>query len=137
MLRKEDIEWVKQNRALRIEKPRKMMTRKERARYFRIRKRIKATLEGLTDLAENMPEQQLQQTFDQKELRPLLVKLFSVNSGDSDKKRRRIIGLWDVLFEFLIDRIYGYKLVGRDVMQVLMSDTPLTVRAIQYATMQE
>jgi hypothetical protein len=137
MLREEDVEWVKQNRALRTEKLRKPMTRKERARYFRIRKRIKATLEGLTELIENIPEQQLQQTFSKKELRPLLVKLFSVNSGDSAEKRRRIIGLWDILFKFLIDRIYGYKLVGRDVMQVLMSDVPLTVRAIQYATMQK
>lgn len=140
MLREEDIEWVKQNRALHERKPRKAMTNRERARYFRIRGRIKNTLDALTTLLENMPENQLEQTFGEKGVGNFLRSLLSIETKGLDKdilekKRKRIVGLWDILIDnFVADLTYGHKLVGRKIMQALTTNIPKNIQAIYFAT---
>lgn len=134
MLRKKDVEWVKANRALHTRKPRTLMSGRERARYFRIRKSIKETLEALTTLLENMPEQQLEQTFNKDNVAPFLKALFSLDTDYLEKRRKRVIELWHFMLMHFSQVKYGYDLVGRDIMQVLTSGVPHTIQAIYYAT---
>lgn len=134
MLRKKDVEWVKANFALHRRKPRKPMTTRERQRYFRIRKSIRETLEALTTLLENMPEQQLEQTFNKDNVTPFLKALFSLKTDDLEKSRKRVIELWNFMLNEFSRPTYGYDLVGRDIMQVLTSGIPHTIQAIYYAT---
>jgi hypothetical protein len=134
MLRKKDVEWVKANRALHTRKPRVSMSSRERARYFRIRKNIKATLEVLTTLLKNMPEQQLEQIFNKDNVTPFLKALFSLETDNLKKRRKRVIELWNFLLMQCSSYTYGHKLVGRDVMQILTGGIPNTIQAIYYAT---
>jgi len=134
MLRKKDIKWVKQNRMLHMRKPRKPMTGGERTHYLRIRQKIKETLQGLTTLIENMPEQQLEQVFNKDNMSPFLNALFSLESDDLEKRRKRVIELWEFLLTQCSRYSYGHKLVGRDVMRVVASGIPNTIQAIYYAT---
>lgn len=134
MLRKKDVDWVMANCALHIRKPRRPMTTRERQRYFRIRKSIKETLEALTTLLENMPEQQLEQAFNKDNVTPFLKALFSLKTDDLEKRRKRVIELWNFMLNEFSVPTYGYNLVGKDIMKVLASGVPHTIQAIYYAT---
>ena len=134
MLRKEDVELVKSYRMLREKHPQKPMGNRERQRYYRIRQRIKETLQGLTTVMENMPEQQLEQVFNKDKVVSFLSALFSLESDDLEKRRKRVIELWEYLLTQHSSYTYGHKLVGRDVMRVVTSGIPNTIQAIYYAT---
>lgn len=134
MLRKKDVELVKSYRMLHEKHPKKTMGNRERQRYYRIRQRIKETLQGLTTVMENMPEQQLEQTFNKENVASFLNALFSLESDDLEKRRKRVIELWGFLLTQCSDFRYGYDLVGTDVMRVVTSGIPNTIQAIYYAT---
>lgn len=136
MLRKKDVEWVKSRHTLHREKPKKSMSNYERQRYYRLRPRIKETLEALTTLIENLPEAQLEQTFNKNNMAPFLKALFSLKTDDLKKRRKRVIELWDFMLvgSGFSGYSYGNDLVGRDVMRVLTSGVPNTIKAIYYAT---
>jgi len=119
MLQKKDIEWVKENRALHTRKPRKPMSNRERIRYFRIRKNVKETLEAITTLVQNMPEQQLDQTFNKDNVAPFLKALFSLKSEDPQKKCARVLELWHFILMQHSSYSYVADLVGKERLKLL------------------
>lgn len=134
MLRKEDAEWIEKNRALHARKPKKVMTNRERQRYFRIRQRIKETLNGLTSMLKNMPEQQLEQAFDKDNMTDFLHELLSLESEDPEKRCKRVKRLWSWLLTEYSTYTYAVDLVGKDVVQLFVGQIPQTFQAIYYAT---
>lgn len=143
MLRKNDVNWVKEYRASFGFKQGSPMTGKERAQFARIRKRIEETLSGLSELLENLPEDQIRQTFTKNNLEPFLEELFTMDKTDLDEKkeeerRKRILDIWSVLFSsFLAREIYGFKILGSDIMPILMTRLPPTAQGILYETRRE
>lgn len=137
MLRKKDVKWVEQNRALHQRKPRRPMRNPERQRYFRIRRRIKGTIEALISLLENMPEQQLEQTFNKDNIGHFLRALLSLESDDPERRRKRVRHLWSWLLTQFSTYTYASNLVGKDVMQLFVADIPRTIQAIYYGTLRE
>jgi len=143
VLRKEDVEWVQQNRALRLSRKKKGMTNRERQHYYRIREKMKLTLEGLVALIEAIPEKQLEQV--SESIEEFLKALFSLKPkkddlkkrlDDPERRRKRVIRLWDVILSnFAMNHNYANELVGKDVMRAFTSRMPPTLEAIYYATM--
>lgn len=70
-----------------------------RSKYNRrIRDYAKKGIEQLTLLAENLPEEQLKEIFNQDNLRRFFANvLFRVEPNMDREKRRRILGLWSII----------------------------------------
>lgn len=121
MLRKKDIEWVKSRHTLHTQEPRKPMSNYERQRYYRMRPRVKETLEALTTLVETLPEQQLEQTFNKENIAPFLKALFSLKGDDIEERRKRILELWHFMLLGSGHGTYTYvaNLVGKERLQLL------------------
>jgi len=119
MLRKKDVEWIKTRYALHKEKPRKTMSNYERQRYYRLRPRIKETLEALVTVMNALPEQQLEQTFSKDNVGPFLKALFSMKVDDIEERRKRILELWHFMLVEHSTHPYVIRLVGKERLQLL------------------
>ena len=129
MLRESTKKWLLQEKELRRPK-----TLSERARLFRIRRTAAKAIEDLTFLLEHLNETELERIFNTENVSPLLRKLFSLESDEVEKRRKRVIGLWDAIFR-VMNATYGLKLVGKEIWKALTIQRDANLRAIYYATM--
>jgi predicted RND superfamily exporter protein len=115
MLRTEDIEWVKQYEALHE----KRMSNKVRTGYFRLKARIKETLELLTELAKELPEQQKEQVFTEESLKPLIEALLTAepykeNNYVINPRVFRVAGML-----MLTAKSKGFDLIKNEITRIL------------------
>ena len=143
MLRKEDVELVRELRALHTREPKKPMSNRERQQYSRIRDRIEETLNGLTSLLENLPETQLTLTFTEKKKNVRLIKSFmrhffdvvlSLEGDDKKKRIQRVKIFWGALL--IREAGYAPNLVGRDIWRAITGQMD-SLRALYYAASEE
>jgi hypothetical protein len=91
-------------------------------------------LKDLKLLAEKLPEEQLEKIFSVENTQPFLGALLALKSDNEEKRRERIIELWDAIFKSVLSAEYGMKLVNRDVWRALTLREDRTLEAIYYAT---
>jgi len=104
MLQNEDVVWIKNQRMLHEKFPRRNMSGQERARWFRIRKRLLETLETLTVAVEEMPEQQRNQVITSDSLRPFIdaiLESWEPEEKVSLVKNKRILKIHEMLIHKL------------------------------------
>jgi hypothetical protein len=116
------------------EKKEKYSKEKRNVYDYRLKKYAVQALKDLALLAEKLPEKQQSEIFSVENTSPFLRTLFSLESDDVEKRKRRVIGLWHALFSNL-STTYGLKLVSREVWQVLASQPIPHIQAIYYATL--
>jgi len=87
-------------------------------------------------MALTLSEQQLEQVFNEENMKPFLTALLSLESDNIQKKRKRLIGLWKAIFAETLSYAYAETFVGHDVIQVLINRPDATfLQAIYYATL--
>lgn len=97
-------------------------TKEIRNRYDgRLRHYATRAIQDLILLAEKLSEKQQTEIFSSANMAPLLRALFSLKSDDIEKRRKRVIGLWKVLFmSEVMSYGYGADLIGNKIMQILV-----------------
>ena len=103
-------------------------------------------LKDLTLIAEKLTEKQQAEIFNEDNMRPLFQALFglpTLKENDAEekhvefeKRRERVVGLWDAFFRggIISDPFYGAKLVSRDVWRALSLNADRSLQSILYAT---
>jgi hypothetical protein len=144
MLRKKVRDRIKHEKMLREhDMERKTKLPRERAYYNRIRKAALKDIKELTFLIENLPEKQLEQIFTVKRhknkeqptpLAAFLRALFSLESEDPERRRKRVKYLWSWVLGQHSGVTYTINLVGSDVWRIVTSQAPRAIEAIYYAT---
>ena len=112
MLQKKDVQWIKNQRMLHENFPRRNMSGRERARWFRIRKRLLETLETLTVAVRDMPEQQRSQVITADSLRPFIdaiLESWEPEEKEGLVKNKRILKIHEML-------IHRLRSIGTDVL---------------------
>jgi len=114
----------------------------EKKGYDKARQRVydprleKTAIQGLKDLAllaEKLPEEQLAKIFNAENTSPFLRALLSLKSDSPEKRRKRVLRLWNTLFG-VVSTTYGLSLVSREVWAVLASQPIPHIQAVYYAT---
>lgn len=104
MLRKHDIEKLKEYISLlKSDKP---MPNKLRAQLYRLREKIKNTIEALSFVARSLPEYQRRQVFTRETLKPLIESLFTFEGGQGDRyvTNTRVADIWFMILWVLNDK---------------------------------
>lgn len=100
----------------------------------RLEKYAIIAIKDLTLLAENLSEEEQDKIFNNENIEPFLRSLLSLKSDNEEKRRKRVIGLWDAIFSNFLSPEYGLKLVKKDTWQALTMQQDNTLKAIYYAT---
>jgi hypothetical protein len=132
---------------------RKSTSGAERVRYFRMRKKALKSIEYLTLLAKELPEDQLKQVFNKETLTPLFKAVFSLEIEAKDhkdyvkkkefkevkEKRRRMLKLSVALLHIIGGYNFARTIVPEPVAPYLsMSFPPIeNIRALCYMSLQE
>lgn len=103
------------------------MTAAEKQRLYRIRKKTLKAIEDITFLAENLPEKQVNQIFNDTTLIPFFIAIF--HKGDADKKRIRKITL-RLIAEVLGNEEFALRLIPEEARK-LISDTSNPVKLVE------
>ena len=103
MLRKSEVKFVETSKS-----KSGAMTAVEKQKMYRIRKKAQKTVQDLTYLAQNLPERQLNQIFNDEALIPFCKAIF--HREEADKKRIRKIIL-PLIAEVLGDRNFVLKII--------------------------
>jgi hypothetical protein len=138
MLRKSTKNWLSKEKMLRekVTEPHAKTT-EERVKEHRIRKTATRAIQDLTFLLEILPEEQLEQVFSVENMQSFLQALLSIKEPDvSEKKRKRLTGLWKAIFAGTCSYAYAKTFVGEDVLRALINRPDATfLQAIYYATL--
>jgi hypothetical protein len=103
------------------------MTAVEKQKLYRIRKKTLKTIEDLTYLAENLPEKQINQIFNDNTLIPFFKAIF--HRREADKKRIRKIIL-RLISEVLGNEEFALRLIPKEA-RGLISDTSNTINLVE------
>ena len=125
----------------------------ERVRYFRIRKKALRSIEYLTSVANELPESQLRQIFNEKTLTPLFKAIFSLKIKAKNhkdyvqkkkikeirEKRRRMLKLSVAVLKIIGDYNFVRAVVPEPVAPYLSIGFPPTenIKALCYMSLQE
>lgn len=105
----------------------KAMTAVEKQKLYRIRKKTLKTVEYLTYLAENLPEKQINQIFNDNTLIPFFKAIF--RNREADKKRIRKIIL-RLIVEVLGNEEFALSLIPKEA-RGLISDTSNPIELVE------
>jgi len=110
------------------------MTAMEKQKIYRIRKKALKTIEDLTYLAENLPENQLNQIFNDNTLIPFFKAIF--HRREADKKRIRKIIL-RLIGDVLGDQEFALRMVPEEAKRLISNtDNPIElVEALFFTSM--
>ena len=103
------------------------MTAVEKQKLYRIRKKTLKTVEYLTYLAENLPEKQINQIFNDNTLIPFFKAIF--RNREADKKRIRKIIL-RLIVEVLGNEEFALSLIPKEA-RGLISDTSNPIELVE------
>ena len=131
----------------------KPISGKERVRYFRIRKKALKSIEYLTSVANELPESQLRQIFNEKTLTPFFKAIFSLKIEAKNhkdyvqkkkvkeikEKRRRMMKLSVAVLHIIGDYNFVRAVVPEPVGPYLSAGFPPTenIKALCYMSLQE
>lgn len=129
MLRKSEFRFIEKNKIRS-----KAMTASDKQRMYRIRKKARKTIEDLAYLAENLPEKQLGQIFNEATLIPLCKAIF--HRPEADKKRIRKIIL-PLIGDVLGNENFALRLVPEAAKRLISNiDDPIDlVEALFFTSM--
>jgi len=122
MLRRSEIDFIDRRK-----KKSKAMTAVEKQKLYRIRKKTLKTVEYLTYLAENLPEKQINQIFNDNTLIPFFKAIF--HRREADKKRIRKIIL-RLIVEVLGNEEFALSLIPKEA-RGLISDTSNPIELVE------
>ena len=103
------------------------MTAVEKQKLYRIRKKTLKTIEDLTYLAENLPEKQINQIFNDNTLIPFFKAIF--HRREANKKRIRKIIL-RLIGEVLGNEEFALRLIPKEARR-LISDTSNPINLVE------
>jgi hypothetical protein len=105
-----------------------------RGRYQTVRNRASRAIQDLTFLIENLPEKQVEQIFNDANMKPFLTALLSLESEDKKRRRKRVLSLWRLILFQQLD--YIQELVGsNETYNALIIPVDTSIKAIAYAAM--
>ena len=129
MLRKSEVKFVETSKS-----KSGAMTAVEKQKMYRIRKKAQKTIQDLTYLAQNLPERQLNQIFNDEALIPFCKAIF--HREEADKKRIRKI-LLRLIGDILGDVDFALRLVPEGAKRLISNtDNPIElVEALFFTSM--
>lgn len=107
----EDISWVKYQNQLWKANPKRVLSNKERQRFHTIREKIKKTFYYSASMAQLLPEDQQAQIFTIDDIKPFLKALFSLESDNPEKRRKRVLQLWSEILGNILRYDYMDKII--------------------------
>lgn len=122
MLRRSEVKFIETRKG-----KNEVMTAVEKQKLYRIRKKTLKTIEDLTYLAENLPEKQISQVFNNDTLTPLFKGIF--HRVDADRKRIRKIVL-PLIADVLGNEEFALRLIPEEARR-LISDTSNPVELVE------
>lgn len=129
MLRKSEVKFIEASKS-KI----RAMTAVEKQKIYRIRKKAQKTIEDLTFLAENLPEKQLNQIFNDDTLIPFCKAI--LHRQEADKKRIRKIIL-RLIGEVLGNEDFALRLIPEEAKRLhAYTDDPIElIEALFFVSM--
>jgi hypothetical protein len=118
MLRKSEVKFVGTSKS-----KSGAMTAVEKQKMYRIRKKAQKTIQDLTYLAQNLPEKQLNQIFNDEALIPFCKAIFHREEADKKRIRKIISGL---IGDVLGNQEFALRIIPEDAKRLISNtDNPI------------